>query len=58
MAKKPLMSNATGELMPESFEPSKPKTLSNPAKGVKVKVQVMQRVKGGSVDLVDGIEMA
>src|SRR3954447_3073480 len=39
------------ECYPETFKPPKRYTFSNPAKGVKVKVQVMQRVKGRRVHL-------
>src|SRR5712671_5904205 len=57
IAKKLLMSKLFTECYLESFEPPKPKTVSNPAKGVKVKVQVMQRVKRRRVDLIGEIEM-
>jgi hypothetical protein len=40
------------ECDPETFKPPKRYTFPNPAEGVKVKVQVMQRVKGGGVHLV------
>ena len=39
------------ERCPETFEPPKRYSLPNPPQGVKVKVQVMQRVKGGRVHL-------
>ena len=36
------------ETLPEIFEPAERYSLPNPPHGVKVKAQVMQRVKGGS----------
>jgi hypothetical protein len=38
------------ERQPETFKPPKHYSVPNPANRVKVKVQVMQRVKGGGVD--------
>jgi hypothetical protein len=35
------------ETLPEIFEPAERYSLPNPLHGVKVKAQVMQRVKGG-----------
>jgi hypothetical protein len=46
------------ECYPETFKPPKRYTFPNPAEGVKVKVQVMQRVKGGRVDLAGLKEMS
>src|SRR3954464_9921358 len=43
---------------PETFEPPKRYSVPNPPQGVKVKVEVMQRVKGGRVDLVGHVQMA
>ena len=39
------------EREPKTFKPPKRYTFPNPPKGVKVKVQVMQCVKGGGIDL-------
>ena len=47
-----LAGQALMERQPETFEPPKRYSVPNPPQGVKVKVQVMQRVKGGRVDLV------
>src|SRR5919197_2233114 len=46
-----VMPSAIAELIAKGFEPTKRNTFSYPAQSVKVKVQVMQRVKGGRVDL-------
>jgi hypothetical protein len=46
------------ELLPEIFEPAERYSLPNPPHGVKVKAQVMQRVKGGSGHLAGPIKMA
>jgi len=40
------------ESSPETFKPPKHYSLFNPAQGVKVKVEVMQRVKGRRVDFL------
>src|SRR5436190_23797533 len=40
------------ECYPETFKPPKRYTFPNPAEGVKVKAQVMQRVKGRGVHLL------
>src|SRR5260221_10210103 len=39
------------EREPETFKPPKRYSVPNPPEGVKVKVQIMQRVKGGCIDL-------
>ena len=39
------------EREPETFKPPKRYSVPNPAESVKVKVQIMQRVKGGRVHL-------
>src|SRR2546428_2002268 len=41
------------ERCPETFEPPKRYSVPNLSERVKVKVQVMQRVKGGCVDFAD-----
>jgi hypothetical protein len=46
-----LAGQALVERDPEIVEPPKRYTLSYPPQSVNVKVQVMQRVKGGRVDL-------
>ena len=53
-----LAGQALMEREPDLFEPPKPYSVLNPAESVKVKVQVMQRVKGRRVDLADRKEMA
>jgi hypothetical protein len=45
------------ERSPETFEPPKRYSVSNLPNSVKVKVQVMQRVKGGRVDFAGGEKM-
>jgi hypothetical protein len=53
-----LAGQALAKRYPEIFESSKHYTFPNPPQSVKVKVQVMQRVKGRGVDLAGQKEMA
>jgi hypothetical protein len=46
------------ESLPEIFEPAERYSLPNPSHGVKVKAQVMQRVKGASGHLAGHVEVA
>jgi hypothetical protein len=43
--------------LPEIFEPAERYSLPNPSHGVKVKAQIMQRVKGASGHLARHVEM-
>jgi hypothetical protein len=45
------------ETLPEFFEPAERYSLPNPPHGVKVKAQIMQRVKGASGHLAGHGEM-
>jgi hypothetical protein len=45
------------EFQPETFEPPKRYSLPNPLQSVKVKLQIMQRVKGSRVHLAGHEEM-
>jgi hypothetical protein len=45
------------ELAPETFKPPKRYSLPDTTHRVKVKVQIMQRVKGGRADFVDRKKM-
>src|SRR4051812_46479466 len=52
-----LARQAFEERQPEVFEPPKRYSVSDAPHGVKVKVQIMQRVKGRRRDLADVVEM-
>src|SRR5436305_8966864 len=45
------------ELSPETFKPPEHNSVPNPPERVKVKVQVMQRVKGGRVHFASHVQM-
>src|SRR6185295_15896854 len=45
------------ERQPETVKPPERYSVPNPLQSVKVKVEVMQRVKGGRVDLVRHVQM-
>src|SRR5690242_5823167 len=53
-----LAGQALAERKPETFQPPKRYSLSDTVEGVKVKVQVMQRVKGRRVQLAGREEVA
>ena len=46
------------ERQPETVKPPERYSVPNPTQGVKVKVEVMQRVKGGRVDIVRHVQMS